>query len=97
MLADDLRRGELIAITLALLLLILALGFSWSILIPMFFAAVTVSTVLLIVSWLSQQMTMVLYIPNIVELIGFGLAIDYSLLALHRFREESRNLSLIHI
>ncbi len=90
-LADDLRRGELIAITLALLLLILALGFSWSILIPMFFAAVTVSTVLLVVSWLSQQMTMVLYIPNIVELIGFGLAIDYSLLALHRFREESRN------
>lgn len=90
-LADDLRRGELIAITLALLLLIVALGFSWSILIPIFFAAVTVSTVLLIVSLLSQQMTMVLYIPNIVELIGFGLAIDYSLLALHRFREESRN------
>ena len=90
-LANDLRRGELIAITLALFLLVIALGFSWSIFIPLIFASVTVSTVLLIVSWLSHQMAMVLYIPNIVELIGFGLAIDYSLLALHRFREESRN------
>ena len=31
---------------------------------------------------------MVLYIPNIVELIGLGLAIDYSLLMVHRFRRE---------
>jgi RND superfamily putative drug exporter len=90
-LANDLRRGELIAIILALFLLVIALGFSWSIFIPLIFASVTVSTVLLIVSWLSHQMAMVLYIPNIVELIGFGLAIDYSLLALHRFREEVRN------
>ena len=29
---------------------------------------------------------MVLYIPNIVELIGLGLAIDYSLLIVHRFK-----------
>ena len=90
-LADDLRRGEIIAITLALLLLVIALGFSWSIFIPLIFAAVTVSSVLAIVSWLSQYMTMVLYIPNIVELIGFGLAVDYSLLAVNRFREESRS------
>jgi len=31
---------------------------------------------------------MVLYIPNIVELIGLGLAIDYSLLMVQRFRRE---------
>jgi RND superfamily putative drug exporter len=31
---------------------------------------------------------MVLYLPNIVELIGLGLAIDYSLLILYRFRRE---------
>ena len=31
---------------------------------------------------------MVTYVTNLVELIGLGLAIDYSLLVVHRFREE---------
>ena len=31
---------------------------------------------------------MVLYVPNLVQLIGLGLAIDYSLLIVHRFRQE---------
>jgi hypothetical protein len=31
---------------------------------------------------------MVSYVTNLVELIGLGLAIDYSLLIVHRFREE---------
>lgn len=32
---------------------------------------------------------MVLYVPNVVELVGLGLAIDYSLLIVHRFRRET--------
>ena len=40
---------------------------------------------------------MVLYIPNIIELIGFGLAIDYSLLIVHRFRQEIMNLDDIRV
>ena len=31
---------------------------------------------------------MVAYVRNLVELIGLGLAVDYSLLVVHRFREE---------
>ena len=31
---------------------------------------------------------MVAYVRNLVELVGLGLAIDYSLLIVHRFREE---------
>ncbi|MEN9736757.1 MAG: hypothetical protein RL129_1468, partial [Actinomycetota bacterium] len=38
-----------------------------------------------IVYLFAHKMLMVLYIPNIVELIGLGLAIDYSLLMVHRF------------
>jgi len=38
---------------------------------------------------LAQKVLMVIYVPNIVELIGLGLAIDYSLLMLHRLRKES--------
>ena len=89
-LANDLHRGELVAIVSALVLLIIALGFSWSVLIPLIFATATVSMALLAVSIATHFTTMVLYIPNIVELIGFGLAVDYSLLLLHRYREEQR-------
>jgi RND superfamily putative drug exporter len=37
---------------------------------------------------LAHHFLMVLYIPNVVELFGLGLAIDYSLLMLHRYRSE---------
>ena len=33
---------------------------------------------------------MVTYVRNLVELIGLGLAVDYSLLVVHRYREELR-------
>lgn len=89
-LASDLRRGELIAVGFALILLIVALGFTWAVFIPLIFASTVVLFVLGVVNVLSHQLTMVLYIPNIVELIGFGLSVDYSLLAVQRFREEVR-------
>lgn len=87
-LAKDLRRGQAAAILLALLLLILILGFCWAVLIPFIFAGATISVVLGIVFLMAHKFIMVLYIPNIVELIGLGLAIDYSLLIVHRFRRE---------
>ena len=87
-LSMDLRKGQLIAIVLASLLLIATLGVSWSILIPFLFGLATVSTSLGIIFLLAQKFLMVLYIPNIVELIGLGLAIDYSLLMVHRYRKE---------
>ena len=85
---QDLRRGQLIAITLALLLLLLVLGLSWAVLIPFIFAAATISLSISLIYLIAQQFLMVLYLPNIVELIGLGLAIDYSLLILYRFRRE---------
>lgn len=87
-LASDLHRGQRMAILLALLLLFLVLGASWAIAVPFIFAAATISLTLGVVYLLAQKFLMVLYIPNIVELIGLGLAIDYSLLIVHRFRRE---------
>lgn len=87
-LATDLQHGQAIAILLALLLLILVLGTCWAVLVPFLFAGATISIVLGIVFLIAQKFLMVLYIPNIVELIGLGLAIDYSLLMVHRFRRE---------
>ena len=85
---QDLQRGQLIAITLALLLLLLVLGLSWAVLLPFIFAAASISLSISLIYLIAQQFLMVLYIPNIVELIGLGLAIDYSLLILYRFRRE---------
>lgn len=87
-LASDLHRGQGLAVLLALLLLLLVLGACWAIAVPFIFAAATISLTLGVVYLLAQKFLMVLYIPNIVELIGLGLAIDYSLLIVHRFRRE---------
>jgi RND superfamily putative drug exporter len=90
-LASDLKHGQLLAVLLALLLLMLVLGTCWAVFIPFFFAVGTISATLAVVYLLAQKFLMVLYIPNIIELIGLGLAIDYSLLMVHRFRQELRD------
>jgi RND superfamily putative drug exporter len=84
----DLHRGQLIAIAIALLLLLLVLGLSWAVLLPFIFATAAISLSLALIYLIAQKFLMVLYLPNIVELIGLGLAIDYSLLIIYRFRRE---------
>ena len=81
----DLQRGQLVAIVVALIFLFITLRSIWSMFIPIIIAITTISTSIGIVYLLAHKMLMVLYIPNIVELIGLGLAIDYSLLMVHRF------------
>jgi len=87
-LTSDLQRGELLAGVLALLVLLAALGLCWAVLIPFFVAGATVAGTLGVVYLLAQHFLMVLYVPNVIELIGLALAIDYSLLMVHRFRTE---------
>ncbi|MGP8207177.1 MAG: MMPL family transporter [Acidimicrobiales bacterium] len=87
-LAGDLHVGEVIAVLAALVFLTLALGFSWAVLLPFVVALCTSSGALAIVYALAHEFLMVLYVPNLVQLIGLGLAIDYSLLIVHRFRQE---------
>ena len=88
MLTSDLHRGELLAVVLALLLLIAVLGVCWAVLIPYLVALATTAGTLSVVYLLAHRFLMVLYVPNVIELIGLALAIDYSLLIVHRFRAE---------
>jgi RND superfamily putative drug exporter len=87
-LASDLRRGELIAVPVALLVLLAVLGFSWAVAMPFVFAACTIGGTLAAVYLLAHEVTTTTYVTNLVVLLGFGLAVDYSLLLVHRFREE---------
>ena len=87
-LEKDLRHGQMLALLLGFILLVLALGISWAALVPIIFATSIIFTTLALIYLLSHKFLMVLYIPNIVELIGLGIAIDYSLLIVQRFRRE---------
>jgi RND superfamily putative drug exporter len=87
-LSSDLRRGEIVTAAVALIILLLALGLTWSIALPFLVAGASTSLALLALFLLAHEITMVLYVPNIVELFGLGLALDYSLLIVHRFRSE---------
>ena len=86
---EDLRKGEFeIAIPIALLVLLLVFGLSWSVTIPLLFAACTIEGTLGLVFLFAHHVTMATYVTNLVQLIGLGIAIDYSLLIVYRFREE---------
>jgi putative drug exporter of the RND superfamily len=87
-LSDDLRRGETVALPVALLVLAAVLGVSAAVLIPFVFAACTITATLAVLYVLAHEFSISSYAPNLVALIGLGLAIDYSLLVVHRFREE---------
>ena len=84
----DLRRGEAIALPIALLVLVAVLGLCWAVLIPFGFAACTITLTLTVLYIIAAHFSMVSYVTNLVELIGLGLAVDYSLLIVSRFREE---------
>jgi len=85
---DDLKKGEEIAIPIALLVLIFMFGTLGGIALPFAFAIATIPTTLGIVWIFAHFMDMAIYVQNIVTLIGFAIAIDYSMLVVFRFREE---------
>ena len=87
-LESDLHRGEAIAVLAALVLLTIVLGPSVALLVPLAVAASTTTAALAIIFALAHEFLMVLYVPNLAQLIGLGLAVDYSLLIVHRFRQE---------
>ena len=87
-LADDLRHGELLAFPIVLITLVLILGLRGVLIVPFVFAGCTITATLAIVFVIAHAVLMVSYVPNLVELVGLGLAVDYSLLIVQRFREE---------
>src|ERR671936_2417029 len=86
--SHDLARGESIALPIALAVLLTVFGLSLAATIPFLFAAATITGTLGIVFIFAHYMTMATYVTNLVQLIGLGIAIDYSLLVVYRFREE---------
>jgi len=85
---EDLRRGESIALPIALLVLLAVFGLSLSVTMPFAFAACTITGTLGILYLIAHVAVTPTYTTNLVQLIGLGIAVDYSLLVVYRFREE---------
>jgi RND superfamily putative drug exporter len=85
---EDLLKGEAIALPIALGVLLAVFGLSLAVLMPFMVAACTIMATLGIVWVVAHYMTTAVYVTNLVQLIGLGIAIDYSLLIVYRYREE---------
>jgi RND superfamily putative drug exporter len=87
-LQDDLRRAEVVALPLALLLLVFVFGTIVAALVPLGVGALAVMSGVAGMFLLTHVTTVSVYAENVVTLIGLGVAIDYSLFVTSRFREE---------
>jgi RND superfamily putative drug exporter len=89
-LTRDLRVGELyLAVPVALVILLLVFGTA-SALLPFLFAAATIPPALGIAWGAAHLLELSDYLRNMVLMIGFAIAIDYSLLVVNRYRDERR-------
>lgn len=85
---EDMTRGQGIAIPIALAVLVMVFGLSLAVGIPFLFAFCAIGGTLGVVFIASYWMSMPQTVVSLVELVGLGVAIDYSLLIVYRFREE---------
>jgi RND superfamily putative drug exporter len=86
--SHDLTKGESIALPVALAVLVAVFGFSIAVTMPFLFAACTITGALGVMYWVARLTATPTYVTNLIELVGLGIAIDYSLLVVYRFREE---------
>ena len=85
---DDLRRIEVVTLPIALAVLLLIFGSVAASLVPILMAPIAVSISLALVYFLGHRMDMSIFVLNTTSMLGLGVAIDYSLFMVNRFRDE---------
>ena len=86
--AEDLIRGELISLPLALLVMVLVFGGFLVAGMPLLGALASIAGSLGVLYALSFFTDLQSFVVNIISIIGLGLSIDYGLLLTSRYREE---------
>ena len=84
----DLRRAEVITRPIVLVALVIVFGSIVAAGLPMVMGVVSIVMTLALVFLLAQGTDMSIFVLNIASFLGLGMAIDYSLLMVSRFREE---------
>ena len=85
---QQLKRGESIGFPLILLILLAGFGTVAAAVAPVALGAVTVFLSGAVIYWLSRSFTISVYVTNMASMIGIGVAVDYSLFIVSRFRRE---------
>lgn len=84
----DVEKSEKLTLPIVVLLLLLVFGTVISAVIPLLLGIFTVVVTVAIVSVLGQHLETSIFALNIGSMLGLGLAVDYSLIVVTRFREE---------
>jgi RND superfamily putative drug exporter len=85
---EQLARGELIGVAVALVVLLLVLGALVAASIPLGVAAVSVLSALAMVAVVGRAVELTEAVLFLTTMLGLALSIDYSLVSVQRFREE---------
>jgi RND superfamily putative drug exporter len=89
---QDLERAELVILPVVAVFLLLAFGSVVAALLPLGVGMLAMVGGMAGTTLLARYMSVSAYAPNIVTMIGLGVAIDYSLFIVNRFREEIERL-----
>ncbi|MCH8815582.1 MAG: MMPL family transporter, partial [Chloroflexi bacterium] len=88
LISETLEQGELIGIAFALVILLVVLGAAVAAGLPIILALLSIFVAVGATALVSNAMEMADFIVFIITLVGLAVGIDYSLLIIHRFREE---------
>jgi RND superfamily putative drug exporter len=86
----DLGRVEMLILPAVAVLLLLVFGSVVAAALPLAVGALAMTGAMATTLMLARFVSVSIYAPNIVSMIGLGVAIDYSLFVVSRFREEIR-------
>ena len=84
----QLADAERVGFPIVLLILLAVFGSLAAALLPLALGVASVIVTGAIVWWLSQRIGMSVFVTNVASMIGIGVAVDYSLFVLARYREE---------
>jgi RND superfamily putative drug exporter len=85
--ADDVQRGEILAIPATLILLLVAFGSLSAAPIPLVVGQLAIATTMAITGILASRFHLSILVQSLATMLGLGLGIDYALLMVSRFRE----------
>jgi RND superfamily putative drug exporter len=84
----DLAEAEVLGFPIVALILLAVFGSLAAAALPLTLGFVSVLVTGALIYWLSQVMGMSIFVTNMASMIGIGVAVDYSLFVLARYREE---------
>jgi putative drug exporter of the RND superfamily len=85
---ETLRRGELLGVPIAMVILLLVFGTAVAAGMPLVLGVVAIVVALGLTTVVGQWFELSFFVTNMITMIGLAVGIDYSLFVVQRFREE---------